>query len=525
MSHYKMCGIFACLNCTEPVDSLKTGCNKIQHRGPDHSSFGVVPNTNHVYGFHRLSINDLTEKGNQPLVHQSHPHIKVICNGEIYNHNDLKKIYNFKTYSGSDCEIILHLYQRFGIERTVQELDGYFAFILFDNDNVFVARDEIGVRSLYIGNNGNSVYISSELKAIHPYCKEVFPFPNGHIWAYSNETKSGEYTCYKKEYNMSDDTYQFALSTTKKLLEDAVKKRVDNTERPIGCLLSGGLDSSLISSLVCKYSNQKVHTFSIGLAESIDLKYARMVADHLQTIHHEVIVTEDELLAAIPDVIKQIETYDTTTVRASTPMYLLCKYISDHTDIKVIFSGEGADELSGSYLYFKNAPSLCDFYKETHRLTSELQYFDVLRCDKSTAAHGLEVRVPFLDKEFMNYYLYINPQFKYYSSFECEKYLLRDAFRDMLPDEVLWRTKEAFSDGISKKSRSWYEIIQDHVSTLNLPDVIYEYNPPASKETQWYRSLFDTYYPNCEDVLPYYWLPKWCGDVKNPSARVLSSYL
>jgi asparagine synthase (glutamine-hydrolysing) len=250
-----------------------------------------------------------------------------------------------------------------------------------------------------------------------------------------------------------------------------------------------------------------------------------MVADHLKTIHHEVVVTEKDMLDAIPSVIRQIETYDTTTVRASTPMYLLCKYISEKTDVKVIFSGEGADELSGSYLYFKNAPNYEAFYNETHRLTSELQYFDVLRCDKSTAAHGLEVRVPFLDKEFMNYYLHIHPQLKYFDTFNCEKYLLRDAFKSILPDEVLWRTKEAFSDGVSTKTRSWYEIIQDHVDTLVLSDEEYEHNPPASKETRWYRQLFNSYYNECEYVLPYYWLPKWCGDVKNPSARVLSTYV
>jgi asparagine synthase (glutamine-hydrolysing) len=520
---YEMCGIFACLYASERVDVLEKGCQSIRHRGPDHTSFGFIPDTSHVYGFHRLAINDLSEKGNQPLVHPEHPHLRLICNGEIYNHVQLKQIYHFQTYSNSDCEIILHMYQRFGIERTVKELDGYFAFILFDGSDVIAVRDEIGVRSMYMGYHEDSVYLASELKAIHQYCSTVFPFPNGTIWK-SSEKGKGVFTTYREEGHMLIQSYSTALETTRQLLEDAVRKRVSSTERPIGCLLSGGLDSSLICALVCHYSKTPVHTFSIGLEGSVDITYARIVADHLHTIHHEVIVTEKEMLSAIPKVIQQIESYDTTTVRASTPMYLLCQYISQHTDVKVVFSGEGADELSGSYLYFKHAPSEEEFYEETHRLTNDLQYFDVLRCDKSISAHGLEARVPFLDKEFMNYYLYLHPKYKMYQSFQCEKFMLRDAFRGLLPDSVLWRTKEAFSDGVSKTSKSWYEIITDHVHTLNLVDQVYTHNQPMNKETMWYRSIFESYYPESGDVLPYYWLPKWCGTVTNPSARVLSSY-
>lgn len=519
-----MCGIFACLYANESIDVLRSGFMKIQHRGPDYSCLETVPDTPHIAGFHRLAINDLTEKGNQPMSHPQHPHIRLICNGEIYNHTELKNIYNFKTHSDSDCEIILHMYQRFGIHRTVKELDGYYAFVIFDGSKTFVVRDQVGVRSLYMGYHEEAVYIASELKAIKPYVTTVFPFPPGSIWT-THAARNGMFQKYVDHpTSVITDSYPTALVTTKDLLEKAVQKRVQNTERPVGCLLSGGLDSSLIAALVCKYSTKPIHTFSIGMEGSVDLMYAKMVADHLQTIHHEVVVTQEEMLAAIPDVIRQIETYDTTTVRASTPMYLLCRYISTKTDIKVIFSGEGADELSGSYLYFKHAPTQKDFYDETLRLTNELQYFDVLRCDKSTAAHGLEVRVPFLDKEFMQYYLHIHPQFKIFSSFACEKYLLRDAFRGLLPDEVQWRTKEAFSDGVSAKKRSWYEIIHDHVATLTIPAIEYTWLPPANKETEWYRYLFDQAYPECADLLPYYWLPKWCGNVKNPSARVLSSY-
>lgn len=509
-----MCGIFACLYSTKSVEHYVPCYQSIQHRGPDYST--IVKYGDHVLGFHRLAINDLSDKGNQPLLLNE---MKLICNGEIYNHNELKKIYNFKTESNSDCEIILHMYQRFGMERTLKELDGYFAFVLIDNDNVFIARDRIGVRSLYIGyDKDGSVWVSSELKAIHKYVSPTL-FPPGMYW-HNNKT----YTYYKTKKIEYYDNFEVTMQTTRDLLSAAVEKRVKNTERPIGCFLSGGLDSSLIAALVCKYSNQKIHTFSIGMENSTDIEYARKVATHLNTIHHEVIVTEKEMLDAIPEVIKQIETYDTTTVRASTPMYLLSKYVATNTDIRVIFSGEGSDELSGSYAYFKNAPTPNEFYDEAIRLTEDLQYFDVLRCDKSTAGHGLEVRVPFLDNDFVSYYLHINPEFKWFFYYGYEKYLLRKAFMNLLPSDVLWRTKEAFSDGVSSKRKSWFQIIQDHVSTLTLPESNYILNPPQLDETKWYRMLFDTYYPECAHVLPYYWLPRWCGDIVDPSARKLAVY-
>jgi len=517
-----MCGIFACLYASHPAEHYAQGHQSIQHRGPDQSllaSYGP-----HVLGFHRLAINDLSESGNQPLVHPNHPHLRLICNGEIYNYKELTKIYNLKPSSGSDCEIILHMYHRFGIERTVRELDGYFALVLLDGDHAYIARDAVGVRSLYMGHADQQVLVASEMKAIHPYATSLSHFPPGHIW--SSQTRM--YTSYRPSAlpRMIVDEYNTVLQNTRELLVEAVQKRILNTERPIGCFLSGGLDSSIITALVCSLSKTPVHTFSIGMEGSVDLYYAQMVAEHLHTVHHEIIVTEQEMLAAIPDVIRQIETYDTTTVRASTPMYLLSKYIAEKTNIRVILSGEGSDELSGSYAYFKKAPTPMDAYEESVRLTTELQYFDVLRCDKSTAAHGLEVRVPFLDKEFVEYYLHIKPDYKWFPNYECEKYLLREAFHGYLPDEVLWRTKEAFSDGVSHQQRSWYTIIQEHVATLSLPDACADMaiNPPHLKETLWYRTVFDEAYPGRAALLPYYWLPRWCGNVKDPSARTLDIY-
>ena len=511
-----MCGIFASIHSCESLETLRSGFDSIQHRGPDQSVLMEVKDT--IIGFHRLSINDLSEKGNQPL---SLPgsNVLLICNGEIYNHQMLTDIYHFQRYSQSDCEIILHLYLRFGMERTLHELDGYFAFVLIDGDNIFVARDPIGVRSLYFGTKEKTVYFASELKAIHPYATEIKHFPPGHYW------NQGVCTSYCDLYSndVYYDDYQLTMDTTRELLLQAVRKRVDNTERPIGCLLSGGLDSSLITAMVVQFSKVPIHTFSIGLEGSTDLAFAKKVADHLHTIHHEVIVTEKEMLEAIPEVIRQIESYDTTTVRASTPMYLLSKYISTHTDIKVIFSGEGSDELSGSYLYFQKAPTEEEFQKECLRLTKDLYYFDVLRCDKSISAHGLEARVPFLDQSFIEYYLHINPYFKKYTQNRCEKYLLRQAFRDLLPKEVLWRSKEAFSDGVSHKERSWYQIIQEYTESMSF-DQTYTYLPPLLKESMWYRNIFESYYPQRQEIVPYYWLPRWCGNTIDPSARTLTNY-
>jgi asparagine synthase (glutamine-hydrolysing) len=477
-----------------------------------------------VLGFHRLAINDLTAAGNQPLTHPFRPELKLICNGEIYNYKKLSESFGITLSSGSDCEVILHLYALIGIQETCRLLDGYFAFVLVDGDRVFAARDLIGVRSLYIGSRSGSTYLASEMKALHDLCDSIEQFPPGTWW------DGKRFVTYHSLYDNSviESSLEDAVCVVNTLLTKAVEKRVETTERPIGCLLSGGLDSSIICALVNQYSLAKtgkpVHTFSIGFEGSTDCKYARMVAEHLHTIHHEVIVTPIDMIEAIPEVIRMIESYDTTTVRASTPMYLLCKYISKHTDIKVIFSGEGSDELSGSYLYFHNAPSVEEFRKETIRLVEDLCYFDVLRCDKSTAAHGLEVRVPFLDKAFLYYYLHLDPKLKMPKLHGIEKYVLRKAFESMLPPAFVWRVKEAFSDGVSSVENSWFQIIQRHVDTLKLKEIDTDTNPPVLKESLWYRTLYDRAYPGREHLLPYYWLPRWVGNVVDPSARVLSVY-
>ncbi len=511
-----MCGIFAALNSDYSLEDLTPAIQAIQHRGPDHTSV-VQHSDSIILGFHRLAINDLTPAGNQPFVLGEK---KLVCNGEIYNHKQLAQEYNLHPTSGSDCEVILHLYSLLGIHQTVKLLDGYFAFVLVDGDKVYAARDAIGVRSLYIGRRDKSIYLASELKAIHSLSEQVDQFPPGCVW-------DGErFTLFHGLYSQAviEDSDETAITKVRALLESAVEKRVEMTERPIGCLLSGGLDSSVICALVRKRAGKPIHTFSIGFEGSTDCRYARMVAEHLQTIHHEIIVTPEDMIEAIPEVIRQIESYDTTTVRASTPMYLLCKYIAQHTDIRVVFSGEGSDELSGSYLYFHNAPSEQAFREETLRLVKDLNYFDVLRCDKSTATNGLEVRVPFLDKAFVEYYLHLSPERKMPKNYNIEKWVLRKAFEDLLPKEVVWRVKEAFSDGVSSVENSWFQIIQRHVASLSLSPLETDFNPPQLKESLWYRAVYQREYPARDRLTPYYWLPRWVGNVVDPSARVLSVY-
>ena len=522
-----MCGIFAAIHSPYSIEELTPSVQAIQHRGPDDTQIAHV-NASTILGFHRLAINDLSAAGNQPMSHPDHPHLKLVCNGEIYNYRQLAATFGVKLSSGSDCEIILHLYHLLGMAETCRLLDGYFAFVLVDGERVFAARDVIGVRSLYIGSRVDATYFASELKAIHSLCDSVSQFPPGTWW--DGNSFHLYHDLYEKKFHKPSEAD--AIASIRQLLENAVEKRVDTTERPIGCLLSGGLDSSVICALVNQYTLKKtgkpVHTFSIGFEGSTDCRYARRVAEHLGTVHHEVLVTPQDMIQAIPEVVRAIESYDTTTVRASTPMYLLCKYINQHTDIKVIFSGEGSDELSGSYLYFHHAPNEEEFYQETQRLMRDLSYFDVLRCDKSTAAHGLEVRVPFLDLAFMQYYLHLDPVMKMPKTYGIEKHLLRKACEDLLPSEVAWRVKEAFSDGVSSVENSWFTIIQRHVETLpeslSLKERVYEVNPPQMKESAWYRRVYEEAYPGRERLTPYYWLPKWVGEVTDPSARILKVY-
>ena len=527
-----MCGIFAVLE-KNPLtySKLKDAGMVSQHRGPDNTShtMNISDNISFFLMFHRLSINGLTPSGNQPMILNRYPNITLMANGEIYNYKQLAEKYNFELTTGSDCEIIIHLYNKLGIDECIKQLDGVFAFVIIDNSrNLFViGHDPIGIRELYWSTNNNGIYVGSELKNLSNITENIELFPPGTYCIYDIENDT---YITKKYYNLDfKPLYNndiMIINTIKEKLFNSVKKRL-LSDREIGCLLSGGIDSSIITLITSQIIGpNKLRTFSIGLDGSPDLIAAKKVAKHLGTNHTEVVVTEQELLDAIPDTIKQIETYDITTVRASTPMFLLSKYIKENTEITVILSGEGADEASGSYLYFHKAPSPLAFQEECLRLIKDVQHFDVLRGDKTTAGASLEIRVPFFDKEFINFYMSINPNKKIPRD-GYEKYLLRKSYEDELPHEIIWRRKEGFSDGVSSKKKSWYEIINEYVKN-KIVDLRFDYDylPPPSDEAAWYRSLFEEYYPGHEKIVPYYWQPKWINtNNNNPSGRLLMNEL
>jgi asparagine synthase (glutamine-hydrolysing) len=565
-----MCGIFSLLN-NNIIDNntIQKSFEKGKKRGPEFSKLSTV-DILCDFGFHRLAINGLNEISNQPIIIND---IKLICNGEIYNYKELYNLLNITPTTDSDCEVIIHLYKKYGIEYTLQILDGVFSFILCDsrlnNDDskIYIARDPYGVRPLYqlrpIHNTSKIYGFSSEIKMLYNIYQnlkethEIIHFEPGTYSIFSLPIKvSPKWSPIIENYkyhtigvfmplfqNLCFDKFDDLISTNIfNYLSKAVQKRVLTTERPIACLLSGGLDSSLITSLVNHYSDKQIETYSIGLEGSEDLKYAKIVSDFLGTKHTEVILTEKDFIDAIPEVIYAIESYDTTTVRASIGNYLLAKYISQHSEAKVIFNGDGSDELCGGYLYMNYASSSLDFDNESKRLLKDIYMYDVLRSDKSISSNGLEPRTPFLDRSFVQYYLSLDPNYRFHKKNNvCEKYLLRKAFdrkiglkyncnlilNDVLPQEVLWRKKEAFSDGVSKKSRSLYEIIQEYVSNMgNLPifyAINYEHNNPDTKEKQFYRYLYESYYSGTGKVVPYFWMPKWVN-ATDASARTLDIY-
>ena len=574
-----MCGIFALLNNNNNNNDIKFVNDEFmkgRFRGPE---FSKLDNSyiKMTLGFHRLAINGLNEASNQPLVIND---IVLICNGEIYNYKELyKSMKDIEPVTGSDCEVIIYLYLKYGIEQTLTMLDGVFAFILFDNritynlnNKVYVARDPFGVRPLYYlknttnnnNNNNNNAIVplygfASELK-----CLEAFYNMNHEEYSI-NQFKPGTYSVFNLSEKVSSfwtplkenvayftpfasytevldcSTYNNLLiefyNNISYYLSNAVNKRCLTTERPIACLLSGGLDSSLIAALVANYYKmnqieQPLETYSIGLSGSEDLKHARIVADYIGSNHTEIIVTEKEMFDVIPELIYKIESYDTTTVRASIGNYLLGKYIAANSDAKVIFNGDGSDELFGGYLYMNNCPDDIEFDKETRRLLQDIHLFDVLRSDKSISSNGLEPRTPFLDKTFANYVLTIPAYFRNHTNInEIEKSLLRNAFsysyfensygKPILPDSVLWRKKEAFSDGVSSQTRSLYVILQEHIACLlNAEEPNKHFAPSIDTEKYYYKSIFDIAFPNCSNILPYFWMPKYV-QATDPSARTL----
>lgn len=539
-----MCGIWFCLGnfCTANV---KHYVEKIRARGPEDTKIVSIAHAG-TMGFNRLAINGLNNDGMQPFEcdpsafpgHYAMKAIHYMCNGEIYNWKTLAKQYAISTKSNSDCEVLGELYLkcRENIADFFRLLDGVFAIVIVDlqKNQVVIGRDPYGVRPLYVGDNK---YFSSEIKGLVSLCKHIEPFMPGTYRIYNATTleciKNSEYFQVPFLKNPHYDNITFAAMALRKALEDAVEKRM-LTERPVACLLSGGLDSSLIASLVAKKLRNlglpPLKTFSIGMPGSTDVKYARKVADFIQSDHTEIVLSSDDFFNAIPQVIHDIESFDTTSVRASVGNWLVSKYIKEHSDCKVVFNGDGSDEVFGSYMYFYNAPNDFEFEAETRRLLKDIHYFDVLRSDRSISSHGLEPRTPFLDRQFTQVAVSIATNLRRpVKGEQVEKYAIRKAFDDgtVLPSEVLWRKKEAFSDGVSGLEKSWYEIIQEKIV---VPDdweekaKQYTYLPPKTKEMYYYRTIFEQHYKGHANVVPYFWMPKWCEGATDPSARTLKVY-
>ena len=507
-----MCGIVCAFDIKQKTDDLRPlvleMAKKIRHRGPDWS--GIYSDDKVIMAHERLAIVD-PASGKQPLFS---PDKKLIlaANGEIYNHRELRKQfpdYNFQTQS--DCEVILALYQEKGHD-FLDDMNGIFGFAIYDTekDEYFIARDHMGIIPLYIGWDKNGTFfVASELKALEGICTTIELFPPGHYMS----SKDGEFVkWYKRDWTDYDAVKdnETSIAEVKQALEDAVHRQL-MSDVPYGVLLSGGLDSSVTSAIAKKYSERRVeaddkekawypqlHSFSVGLEGSPDLAAAKVVADHIGTVHHEIKFTIQEGLDAIKDVIYNIETYDITTIRSSTPMYLMARVIKS-MGIKMVLSGEGADELFGGYLYFHKAPNAREFHEETVRKLDKLHMYDCLRANKSLAAWGIEGRVPFLDKEFMDVAMRINPQDKMINGERMEKWVVRKAFEDMIPESVAWRQKEQFSDGVGY---SWIdtlkELVEKEVTDAQMANAKFRYpiQTPINKEEYYYRSIFEGHFPS-----------------------------
>ena len=508
-----MCGIAAIFNIKEQTSSLRNKAlkmaKKIRHRGPDWS--GIYCGGSAILAHERLSIVD-PESGGQPLYSPDKKQVLAV-NGEIYNHRDIRKQFEgkYEFQTGSDCEVILALYREKGIN-FLEDLNGIFAFALYDEekDDFLIARDPIGVIPLYIGyDSDGKVYCASELKALEGFCERYEPFLPGHYY-WSKEGKMTRwYTRDWMTYDAVKDN-PASVSAIHDALEAAVKRQL-MSDVPYGVLLSGGLDSSVISAIAKKFAARRIetdgkkdawwpqlHSFAVGLKGAPDLIKAREVADYIGTVHHEINYTIQEGLDAVRDVIYFIETYDVTTVRASTPMYLLARVIKS-MGIKMVLSGEGADEVFGGYLYFHKAPDAKAFHEETVRKLSKLYLYDCLRANKSLSAWGVEGRVPFLDKEFLDVAMRTNPEAKMCPGKTIEKKIVREAFADMLPESVAWRQKEQFSDGVGY---SWIDTLKEITSKAVTDEQMahaaerFPINTPMNKEEYYYRSIFEEYFPS-----------------------------
>lgn len=521
-----MCSIIGFTKRSIAVETAKEAFMKTLSRGPDMSDF--VEAGAGWLGFHRLAIMGMSPEGMQPFCLDGD---MVVCNGELYGFRPIKTEligmgYRFK--SGSDCEIILPMYREFGCDM-FSMLDAEFALVIYDSkkDSFVAARDPLGIRPLFYGYlDDGSISFASEAKNLVGICKDVRPFPIGHYWA------EGEFVQYRDPAAfsaVSDDDADTASKHIRELLIQAIDKRLDS-DAPLGFLLSGGLDSSIVCSVAARLLDKPIRTFAIGMeSDAIDLKYARQVADYIGSEHTDVIISHEDVIAALEPVIACLGTYDITTIRASVGMYLVCKYIHENTDIRVLLTGEVSDELFG-YKYTDFAPSPEAFQAESVKRIQELYMYDVLRADRSISVHSLEARVPFGDIFFMEYVMSLRPEIKM-NVYNKGKYLLRHAFEgDWLPESILQREKAAFSDAVGHSLVDYIrEYAESHYTDAEAEELYkkYEYASPFTKESLFYRETFEKYYPGQAEMVVDFWMPNksWEGcNVNDPSARVLSNY-
>lgn len=521
-----MCSIMGYCGTSATMQLFQTGFNRTVSRGPDATR--IIETENGILGFHRLAIMGLHPEGMQPFqLGESY----VVCNGEIYGFEKIKEMLSAKyTFvSESDCEILLPMYQEYGTDM-FKMLDAEYAMILYDGETgeYIAARDPIGIRPLYYGyDEAGTILFASEAKNLVGIADKIMPFPPGHYY------KDGSFVCYcditEVEEKVTDDLETVCRSIKEKLVSGVEKRLVADAK--VGFLLSGGLDSSLVCAIAAKKSRQPIKTYAIGMSEdAIDLKYAKQVADYIGSDHREVIITKEDVLDALEEVVHILGTFDITTIRASIGMYLVCKAIHELTDIRVLLTGEISDELFG-YKYTDFAPDAQAFQEESQKRIRELHMYDVLRADRCISVNSLEARVPFGDLDFVKYVMAVDPEMKL-NTYGKGKYLLRHAFEDgeYLPDEILWREKAAFSDAVG---HSMVDYLKEYAETVYTEEEFqkgcekYTHAKPFTKESLLYRELFEKYYPGQGEMVVDFWMPnkEWSGcDVNDPSARVLSNY-
>jgi len=528
-----MCGIFAAYSSDKNTDIrvYTITADSIAHRGPDETKHAFV--RPHVFfGFHRLAINGLDSLSGQPLENKD---CVIVCNGEIYNYKELAQKYDITLETDSDCEILVHLYSKLGIS-FLKELDAEFALVLYDKNKevMYAARDHIGVRPLFVGNvDLYTTLFSSEARALTRYCKNIRQFLPGSVSSsehcLSQESLYYDYLLCVNKY-FRTHSLEEVYSHVHDILVKSTRDRLIS-DRPVGAFLSGGLDSSVIVSILSKYVPD-LHVFTVGLKGSPDIDAAKKVASflNLEKNHHILEYTVEEGIAALPKVICSLESYDITTVRASTPQWLLSEYIKENTDIRVLFSGECIDEVCG-YFFLSFCKNNDEFINYTQSMLKELHLFDLLRTDRTTSAHGLEVRVPFASKDFLNYVMNINPSFKRFEKGCIEKKIIRKAFSGYLPKEILNRKKHAFSDSVSNKAVSWYKQVSLYAEK-NIDEKrwekrseLYPHNTPVSKESFLYREMFEKEFKNYGKLIPHFWMPKGVEENVDPSATVLEGFV